>query len=398
MTGVEGSLGFLLDRSHLLAPHDLPAAVAEGARRLGALDAFVYLVDRDQARLVPFGERDRAVVAVEGSVPGRAYKTLEVLPSAVDDQPRLWLPLLDGAERLGVLELLCSAEQVEEIRREAQLYASLVAELLRSRSQHTDLIARTRESRPMTLAAQLLWRQLPPFTYSTEHVTVTGLLEPWGEAAGDAFDHADDGAVLHAAVLDGMGHGLSATLMTSVALAAYRISRRYGADLVETAAAMDAAVAAEFGESSFVTALLVQLDLSTGTVTLLLAGHPAPLLLRAGKVLGAVDVAAGVPLGLGGRDDVVGEFRLQPGDALLMFTDGLVEARAPDGEQFGVHRLADFLSRESAAQQPPPETLRRLFRAVLDHQDEALQDDATCLMVEWATGRQREFDLGAKTT
>jgi serine phosphatase RsbU (regulator of sigma subunit) len=80
-----------------------------------------------------------------------------------------------------------------------------------------------------------------------------------------------------------------------------------------------------------------------------------------------------------------------------MFTDGLDEARGA-GEQFGVHRLADFLGRESAAQQPPPETLRRLFRAVLDYQNGQLQEDATCLMVEWATGRQGEFDLGAKTS
>ncbi len=272
----------------------------------------MYLVDRDQARLVPLGQRERAAVGVEGTVPGRAYEALEVLASALDGQPRLWLPLLDGAERLGVLELLCTAEQAEVLRRDAQVYALLVAELVRSRSQQTDLTALARESRPMTVAAQLLWRQLPPFTYSTEHVTVTGVLEPWAELAGDAFDHADDGAVLHAAVLDGMGHGLSATLLTSVALAAYRLSRRYGASLIETAAAMDAAVSEQFGNGNFVTALLAQLDLRSGTIAVLSAGHPAPLLLRAGKVLGAVDVEPGVPLGLGSRDDVVGDSGSSP--------------------------------------------------------------------------------------
>ncbi len=57
---------------------------------------------------------------------------------------------------MGVLELLCTAQQAEVLRHDAQVYASLVAELVRSRSQHTDLTALARESRPMTVAAQLL--------------------------------------------------------------------------------------------------------------------------------------------------------------------------------------------------------------------------------------------------
>jgi sigma-B regulation protein RsbU (phosphoserine phosphatase) len=61
-----------------------------------------------------------------------------------------------------------------------------------------------------------------------------------------------------------------------------------------------------------VTALLAQLDLRSGTIAVLSAGHPAPLLLRAGKVLGAVDVEPGVPLGLGSRDDVVGDSGSSP--------------------------------------------------------------------------------------
>jgi serine/threonine protein phosphatase PrpC len=91
----------------------------------------------------------------------------------------------------------------------------------------------------------------------------------------------------------------------------------------------------------------------------------------------------------------VSEVQLQPGDLVMLYTDGVVEARGADGEFFGLDRLADFLCREVAAQQPPPETLRRLMRSVLEHQQGELQDDATCLLLQWMTGTERLLDLPA---
>ena len=66
-----------------------------------------------------------------------------------------------------------------------------------------------------------------------------------------------------------------------------------------------------------------------------------------------------------------------------MFSDGVVEARSTEGEFFGTDRLVDLLVRQESRRQTPPETLRRLVIAVLEHQQGALQDDATLLMLEW---------------
>ena len=71
----------------------------------------------------------------------------------------------------------------------------------------------------------------------------------------------------------------------------------------------------------------------------------------------------------------------------LLYTDGVVEARTPDGELFGLDRLADPLEREAAGGQPAEELQRRLVRAVLEHQVGGLRDDATLLLVQW-TGTQ----------
>ena len=69
---------------------------------------------------------------------------------------------------------------------------------------------------------------------------------------------------------------------------------------------------------------------------------------------------------------------------MLLYTDGVIEARTADGEQFGLDRLTDLLEREAASGQSAEELLRRLVQAVLDHQAGGLRDDATLLLVQWA--------------
>ncbi len=72
---------------------------------------------------------------------------------------------------------------------------------------------------------------------------------------------------------------------------------------------------------------------------------------------------------------------LEPGDRLLLYTDGVVEARSADREFFGAHRLVDLVARQAAAGQPAPETMRRLMHAILAHQAGQLRDDATTMLV-----------------
>jgi len=348
----------------------------------------VWLVSRDQRSLsrLPLGaaEQPANALGLDGTLAGRAYRSTQTLASN-SDGPRLWVPLLDGTERLGVLELCHhSPELLEGLRGPVTSLAGLVGELVVSKGQYTDVFERVRRGVPMGVAAELLWRQVPPLTFATSRFVVTAQLEPWHQVGGDAFDYSLDGDVLHLAVLDGMGHGLGATLLVSVALAAYRNARRTGLDLVATAAAIDSTLADQFGDDSFVTGVLARLQVSTGTLSLLCAAHPPPLLVRDGRPVGEAHADPGLPLGLGGREDTVAHTSLQPGDRLLLFTDGVIEARSADGEFFGLDRLVDLLTRQEAAGQPPPETLRRLIHTVLDHQHDALQDDATLLLLEWA--------------
>ncbi len=184
-----------------------------------------------------------------------------------------------------------------------------------------------------------------------------------------------------------MGHGLEATLLSAVAVAALRNARRGGLDLAGTVAAMDAEIASQFGPDKFVTGIVGQLDLATGWWRWTTCGHPPALLVRAGRVVKTLDSVIGAPLGLGllEQHPEIGQERLEPGDRLLIYTDGVTEARDAAGEFFGTERLVRFVTRHTASGQPAAETLRRLNRAILAHQNGALQDDATTVLVEWHT-------------
>jgi serine phosphatase RsbU (regulator of sigma subunit) len=118
------------------------------------------------------------------------------------------------------------------------------------------------------------------------------------------------------------------------------------------------------------------------------------LLLRDGRVVRELTGGRRMPFGLDTAETTVVEEVLQPGDWLALYTDGITEARDATGAWFGEARLADFLTREIAAGQPPPETVRRLTKAVLEHQGGLLQDDASILLARWTRDHGRLGDDG----
>jgi hypothetical protein len=378
----------LLDGAHEAPPERLGQIAADAGRALG-LGLTVHLVDQEQQRLVELpagGDRSPGWQSVDGTLAGRAFQSVRILPGEAGDLPRLWVPLLDGSDRLGVLEVrLPAARDLYDpaLREQCWWLARSLGHLVAGLTSFGDELHRLRRRRPLTPSAELLWQQLPPLTAATDLFVLSGLIEPAYEAGGDAFDYALSESSVSVAIFDAMGHGMSAALMAAAALAAYRSARRDGRGLFDQATALDEVVAASFAGSAFVTGVLAELDVATGRLRYLVAGHPAPLLLRGGKVVKRLTGGRRVPFGIDVAGLAIAEEVLQPGDWLTLYTDGIVEARDRAGRWFGEHRLVDLLTREAAARLPPPETSRRLIRAVLGHQDGMLQDDASILLARW---------------
>ncbi|MFF0379663.1 PP2C family protein-serine/threonine phosphatase [Actinoplanes missouriensis] len=376
----------LMDLRHRGRAEDLPAVLAEAAPLLDAETAVVLLVDYGQLALHPLRGTsvDAAVArAVEGTRAGRAFTTAE--HQWDDDGGLLWLPLLHGSERLGVLEFRLKAYPSEAARHDLEVIAALIAELIASRRFYGDAVEHTRRRLPMQLAAEIIWNQLPPLTFSVDGTMVAAVLEPCYEVGGDAFDYAANGDVLHVALFDTVGHGISASALTTLTLNTYRNARRSGLSLPDTCRSIDKWIRAQY-PGLFVTALLAELEMSTGRYRRISAGHPAELFLRDGRALPSLPTPNMLPLGLGHmlrRRPQVVEVQLEPGDALVLYTDGITEARDASGALFGVERLGEFLLDTLRSGAPAPETMRRLIQTIVSYEEGELRDDATAAMLQW---------------
>ncbi|MFF5955204.1 hypothetical protein [Streptomyces luteogriseus] len=246
------------------------AGVARCTRALGIPHSVVYPTDIRQRRLVPL-TGITASLRVEDSLAGWAYRTESL---RVTDSERggmtAWLPLVDGAERLGVLAVHVPAP-TPAVLRSARALATLIAMMITSSRAYEDSFVRRTRMQRMRLPAETLRAFLPPRTIGTAHVVSTTVLEPAYEIGGDAFDHALTETTPHATVLDA-GSGLGS-------------------------AAVD------------------QLR------------SPAPLVIRDRQLLGDAmlrqpDPPMGLPSLLAGRRRPVHEIAPKPGDRVLMYTDG----------------------------------------------------------------------------
>jgi serine phosphatase RsbU (regulator of sigma subunit) len=291
--------------------------------------------------------------------------------------------MLDGVERLGVAELELPTGPSRELESELRVFVTLIAELLVVNDAYSDVFSRLRRRKTLSLAAEMQWELLPPLSFGTRRLVITGGLEPAYDIGGDAFDFATNDGWVELGVFDAMGHGLRSTLLTTVALGAYRQARRRRSDLLGVAHDIDRVVHDHTEGEAFVTGHICRLDLSTGLLAWVNAGHPVPLLIRNHSASPLGNPEPMLPFGLEGTAQSVLELSLQPQDIVLFYSDGISEARPNGGQEYGLGRFMDMAGRHGDVDIPLLMLVRQILDAVLDHAEGRLQDDATLVALRW---------------
>ena len=361
---------------------DLHRVLAAACEPLPAWDPVIYLADFANLVLVPLagGIAEEEVAA---TMAGRAFTTGKPVISERDGSVRVWVPVVEQTTRTGVLAITVPVAS-PDLLAQADLLGVFAGLVTAAATRISDIPYLRRRGRVMSLPAGMQWDLLPPLSTRTSQALIAGALEPAYDIAGDTFDYAVNDGELQFAIFDAMGHGLDSTLLTSLAIGAYRHARRQGTSVPGIHTAIDQVLASRYDDLSFATGIIARLDTASGRMEWSCAGHPPPLLLRGRKVVAELSCSPVLPFGLGDQVPGLGRQDLEPDDAVLLYTDGVTEARTPDGQLFGLDRLTDLLEREAASGQPAEELLRRLVRAVLDHQGgSGLRDDATLLLVQW---------------
>lgn len=229
------------------------------------------------------------------------------------------------------------------------------------------------------VASSTILRPMPPSVDGVPLAVSYTSAHRAANVGGDLYEAVSTRHGTRLVVGDVRGKGLGAVRMASVACGSFREAAHREASLADVALAMDAAVrrGAE-DQEDFVTAVMAEIG-SDATVTFQSCGHPQPLLLRNGEV-STLPLPPGAPLGLRTSADPAVAMPLQAGDRVLLFTDGVSEARMA-GEFFPLEEAAAAAFSGVSLQ----EGLAALVAALHVFTSDRLHDDAALLVFEVPT-------------
>jgi phosphoserine phosphatase RsbU/P len=193
---------------------------------------------------------------------------------------------------------------------------------------------------------------------------------------GDFYDVAASPYGLRVVVGDVKGKGVDAVRLASLVLGGFREAAFLHHDLVEVAVELDRSIGRHLGDEDFVTAVMVEFG-PAGGLEVVNCGHPPPLLLHNGSARLLLSPSPSAPLGLG-PSPACQRLTVSPSDRLLLYTDGLVEARAADGNYFDL----DAVASEALAARSLNEALDDLVKRVLNHVGGQLDDDMALVLAQ----------------
>src|ERR1700730_2758592 len=243
-------------------------------------------------------------------------------------------PIAEGRFTEDHLKVLTTLASVAAIRVEN-------ARLMEARLQQERL------ERELQLASEIQQRLQPNAPPQVNGYELQGISFPCYEIGGDYYDFIvrEDGRLV-IALGDVSGKGTAAALLMSTLHAAIHAQTGSHESLVGTICAVNRYLADNIPSNRFVTLFCAELDPETGTLSFLNAGHNPPLIVHSAGTVEQL-ASGGLPLGI--KPDAEyreGRTQMQPGDVLVIYSDGVTEAASPSGEEFGPTRLYEVVSRD----------------------------------------------------
>ena len=289
------------------------------------------------------------------------------------------VPILAEGNVIGVLNLEADALDYFTVSdlRVARAFANQASISIVRGRLYRESRDRARLQHELVLARSIQRKFLPSAAPSVPGYEIAGTNRPSTEVSGDAFDYITlTPTQIGIFIADVAGKGVSAALILATLRASLRTEAAGRYSIAEIVSRVNRLIWESVDPGQFATAVYGVLDTENGVFSYVNAGHERPFLLRARGTLERLS-AGGLLLGLDPSTPFeLGRITMEPGDVLLLFTDGATEAGAPAGEAFGEDRLGIFL--RDQASEPLPALLDGIVREVeVFSGGNSLEDDVT---------------------
>jgi len=245
------------------------------------------------------------------------------------------------------------------------------------RSQRDELL------KDVELAGQVQRMFLPIGRPSIPGLDIASKMQPARTLGGDYYDYIPiNDHTIQVVIADVSGKGVPAALLMSAAAAGMQLEVSEVRDMAEIVDRLNRGIHSVSDGVQFVTLLLAEVDTQLRKLRYVNCGHNSALLFKEETGEIALLNSSCPPLGFfADTACTIDESDLSPGDAIVLYTDGLTEAENATGEEFGIERLATLLRRTSAL--PAEQILQNILRAAVDfHQGLGFADDVTILVVK----------------
>ncbi len=309
------------------------------------------------------------------------------LVSSINDLNILITPLVSHQKIFGFLHLVKQNQgfTFDEINL-ALAFADQIAIGVENSRLIQESIEKERLSREFEIAQQMQKKLLPKVLPSSEKFEISALSVPAFEVGGDYYDFvAHDDGNLSVVIADVSGKGISAAFYMAEIKGIFQSLAKIYPNPVEFLIKVNDTIFGHIDRKFFITLVYAYFDLRESTIELARAGHLPPVFVRNGKAKFLKSSGLGVGLV---KSEVFGKFikpvklKLNEGDLLILYSDGVIEAMNESNEEFGYERFEKLI--EKICRKSSEEIVGEIFNEVENYQKGTKQiDDITILVVKW---------------